>query len=660
MTPCLKNALHYAQYGWKVFPALYDAKTKRHKGLVKWSFNASCDFKQIEAWGKKFPRAYFCVALKQSDLTVIDVDNKMGKKGFDVLASLTASNSPLPQTLTAATPSGGRHYVFKGFTRHSVSTLGKGIDTPVMIPLPGSDVPGKGAYRIIDDHPPAPIPQWVVDLLGRQQQRSKDHRIPAVIEDQPEHILDAIDYAANAQPSIQGDGGDNQLYLTACKIRDFGVSSAMCLAILEKYFNPRCSPPWDADELETKVSNVYAYARSRAGENLPEVQFAPQTKNLPAKTADLLRVSDIPPLTWILGYRLAVGYLTVTIAPGGVGKSALTILEGISVAANRNLTGQKVHLPGGVWIYSTEDPEDELERRIAAACLLHGINLADLTHLHYTSGQTRPLVLVKDDKRKGLVVNHLAIEQITNYIEQHEIRVLVVDPFLRTHQVNENDNIAIDMVAQWFARIAKITRCAVSLVHHANKKNSSGNIRGEANSARGATALVNAARIAHTLDGMTLCEAQKFGLPTGREKWFIRLDRAKANLAPPGEEVLWYEKVSVDLFRQNESSIVALRQVNPQAQKNRGDLFDAVSAIAECMQQVHRCRLVKLARKIQTDYSHLFGGKHEDTMVRLVRRALTVPKEINGMRIWYQEEEGGHKKQHWVYREMTNPQVENG
>src|SRR6476659_572407 len=60
------------------------------------------------------------------------------------------------------------------------------------------------------------------------------------------------------------------------------------------------------------------------------------------------------------------GYLSVLVAPGGTGKTALTIAEAIDMTTGRSLLG----FPGPklrVWYWNGEDPEDELQRRFAAA-----------------------------------------------------------------------------------------------------------------------------------------------------------------------------------------------------------------------------------------------------------------------------------------------------
>ena len=46
---------------------------------------------------------------------------------------------------------------------------------------------------------------------------------------------------------------------------------------------------------------------------------------------------DIPPREWLYGHHLIRGFVSLTIAPGGVGKTALLVLDSIAMASGRDL-----------------------------------------------------------------------------------------------------------------------------------------------------------------------------------------------------------------------------------------------------------------------------------------------------------------------------------
>src|SRR5580704_15552269 len=101
----LDSALHFAKYGWPVFPcAPADARPFTEHGFK----DATTDEDQIRAWWKRYPSAMIGVPTgSASGMWVLDVDMKNGKDGKQTLAALEAANGPLPLTVRSCTPSGG-------------------------------------------------------------------------------------------------------------------------------------------------------------------------------------------------------------------------------------------------------------------------------------------------------------------------------------------------------------------------------------------------------------------------------------------------------------------------------------------------------------------------------------------------------------------------
>jgi AAA domain len=121
--------------------------------------------------------------------------------------------------------------------------------------------------------------------------------------------------------------------------------------------------------------------------------------------------------------------------------------------------------------------------------------------------------------------------------------VLVIDPFVSCHEIEENDNSAIDMVAKEWSRVADLGNCAVHLVHHTRKAPAGTEVTAE--SARGAKALSDACRIARAINQMTDKEARATGIDNPR--LYFRTFNDKANLAPPMSHSDWFKLDSVAL-----------------------------------------------------------------------------------------------------------------
>jgi hypothetical protein len=252
----------------------------------------------------------------------------------------------------------------------------------------------------------------------------------------------------------------------------------------------------------------------------------------------------IPPRQFLYGRHYVRKYLSATIAPGGVGKSALALTEAVAMASGKNILGLQPR-PLTVWYWNGEDPLDETQRRIAAACMHHNVAAADIEgRLFIDSGRDTEISMAKGSPR-GFVPNEDAKRDLIQTIHENGIDVVIIDPFVSSHEVAENDNGQIAAVCKRWAQIADETGCAVEFVHHARKMAAGGSGDVTADDARGASALLAAVRSARTLNQMSKEDAEKAKVEQPRSH--VRVDDVKANLAPPAEGAKWFKLVSVPL-----------------------------------------------------------------------------------------------------------------
>jgi hypothetical protein len=268
------------------------------------------------------------------------------------------------------------------------------------------------------------------------------------------------------------------------------------------------------------------------------------TPLVPAPAA-LPEAGKIPPREWLYGTRLIRSFVSVLAAPGGVGKSALALGIAVALATGRPILGEHVHHSVPVWLYNLEDPLDELNRRLAALMQLHALPAAAVAgRLYLNSGRARRLTMAAADGEAG--VAHPDREGLIAAVRALGIGAVVVDPFVKSHRLDENSNMHMDAAATAWAEVAEATGAAVLLVHHVRK--GAGALAGtDVDVTRGAKALTDAARAAFLLSVMTAEEAHSLAVPE-RERWrHVRLDDAKANLAPRSEAARWFRLESVSL-----------------------------------------------------------------------------------------------------------------
>ncbi|MEL6566869.1 MAG: AAA family ATPase [Pseudomonadota bacterium] len=272
---------------------------------------------------------------------------------------------------------------------------------------------------------------------------------------------------------------------------------------------------------------------------------------------------NIPPREWLFGRYLQRGILSVTVAPGGLGKTTLGVAETISLGSGKRLFGEwqadpyaPEHKGMNVALWNLEDPFDELDRKIVAACKHHGVTIDDLAQgtdslpLFVNSGLDMPLLSAAQDL-KGFI-NENVFRQMEDAIRSLSIDVVIIDPFVSSHDLSENDNVQIDRLAKRWAKLAYTCNCAVSLVHH-TRKGQDGQMTEE--SSRGAKALTDAARVVRVLQPMSEHEGQEAGLDEGQHRRFFRILGAKQNLSAPGKDQVWRQIVSVPLGNGDEVGV---------------------------------------------------------------------------------------------------------
>ncbi|QQM06121.1 hypothetical protein I8G32_04701 [Rhodopseudomonas palustris] len=257
--------------------------------------------------------------------------------------------------------------------------------------------------------------------------------------------------------------------------------------------------------------------------------------------------ASIPRRRWLYGRHYIRGFVSATVAPGGIGKSSLTIVEALAMTSGKPLLGERSPENLRVWIWNGEDPVDELQRRVAAAMHHYSVGPADVgDRLLIDSGMEQPITLAEDG-RSGARLNEDVMAELVRVIKSRKIDAVIVDPLVSSHRVSENDNGAVDLVVKAWGRIAFQTGASVMLVHHVRKTN------GDAitvEDARGASALVNGTRVARALTPMTPNEGAKLGV---EKPWlFFRSGGVtKNNLAPaeaaPAEKASWFALQSVPL-----------------------------------------------------------------------------------------------------------------
>jgi AAA domain len=250
--------------------------------------------------------------------------------------------------------------------------------------------------------------------------------------------------------------------------------------------------------------------------------------------------ASIPPRKFLYGRHLVRQFVSTTIAHGGDGKTALETVEALAMTSNLPLLGMQPSGPLRVWYWNGEDPRDEIKRRVMATALHYELTPDSIGQLYVDTGREMPIIIA-EQARDGARILVPVVDAVIRTIQEQHIDAVIIDPFVSSHRVTENDNNAIELVVKKWAHIADVTNCAIELVHHSRKTGADVTVQ----DSRGASALLAAARSARVLNVMSEDEASQAGVEN--RKWYFRVDNGKANLAPPVDKASWFKFVSVAL-----------------------------------------------------------------------------------------------------------------
>ncbi|PWT76443.1 MAG: hypothetical protein C5B60_04140 [Chloroflexi bacterium] len=340
----------------------------------------------------------------------------------------------------------------------------------------------------------------------------------------------------------------------------------------------------DEDEIQQIIANAFIHIEEQ--EQVPELDLdeppqprwnKPKTNgSRPAQREHELGEKNVgrelkmpPPRQWLQATQFCIGFISSLVAAGGIGKSALRLLQFISLATGKPLCGphMKIFRRCRVLLISLEDNWDELQRRIQAILVycskkyeqtgneLYNITQADLDGWLYCATPPALAKIAEPDinvrKRKVGELDRQIRETIHRLIARgHKPDILSLDPFIKTHSLEENSSADMDYVCDLLAKLCIDFNIAVDSPHHVHKGLM---LPGDADSGRGSSGIRDAARLIFTLVPMSEEEAASLRGPGGEKisqherASYIRLDPAKLNIAARVFRPIWFHLVPVPI-----------------------------------------------------------------------------------------------------------------
>lgn len=447
----------------------------------------------------------------------------------------------------------------------------------------------------------------------------------------------------------------NTMIRLVAHMASVGRTSAEILALAEHI----TLPGYTVDHTRREMETALVGARVKYGTPEPEENVEAEEVDDFAPTPWVaMDPTKIPPREWLFGDILARKFVSVLVAPPGVGKSILTIEVAVAVATKRVLGPFKAHERANVWLFNNEDPREELDRRISAVLIANDIGADEINgRMFVDCGEERHLMVAKYDQN-GNVMRMPVVDKMIEHIKRNDIGLLIVDPFIETHGVNENNNNDINIVARLYREIAQKTGCAVWLVHH-TRKTPAGAIAGapgDSEAGRGASSLGGVARFTATLFNMSKKDAEDLGIDDNQRHLYIRFDDGKANLKLNTGEGVWWRKASISLdnprgFRPADSmgvlEWVDMAQVSVAKSERHREQW-AVLGVALCHQmEAGQDITINTATKLLEHAGADVGLTSPRAIERALQDALSVPKMVGAWKLSYVKERRGNGS-NWI------------
>jgi len=394
----------------------------------------------------------------------------------------------------------------------------------------------------------------------------------------------AMDRAMAEASILQGDNWHQNVIRLVASYVSKGLTDAEIHALTDRF----TMDGYTAEDTRREVQQAIDGARAKGWTPQPDPIQQKMAEQVPAQDTQQFDapqpeptqatwptpIEDFNPLTlpkrrWIYGRTYIRDYVSLTASAGGIGKTSLTMVEAVAIATGKPLLNQPVHERTKVWIVNLEDPRSEGLLRLAGVMQHYDIKHADMAGWLFLDGEDDIRITLAAETREGVTENDALLQYMTNKIKQLGIGVVIIDPLIGAHQVNENSNMAVQVVVAMLRKLARDTGASVHPVHHIRKGNGDD---ATVDSVRGANALIGAARAARVLNKVTEEAAEKLGLEGDAARGIFRSDDAKANLAAPSDKATYLQTIGVQIA--NGEHIAVVRPIT------LPDAFEGITAEA--------------------------------------------------------------------------------
>jgi len=435
-------------------------------------------------------------------------------------------------------------------------------------------------------------------------------------------------------------------------------------------------------KIHEKYKNISAKGISAAITNIVGFDYELPAADGPTQSIKLYRMLDpqYKPTrrSFVMEGYLKKNCLTLIAGEPGCGKTQWLTQMAYCFAGGHTFFGKKVTEPGNALIITAEEEHNEMELRVRAIDQAYGgIKNGNIIDVICYDTDFKLVKFSKDGHEK--TKQFVELEQL---IIEHKYKFIGLDPLisLQAGAFDENNNPQMDAFCKTYLMpLAQRHGASTAVNHHTNKLSmitEGGIIDNNAlHAARGASALVGAARIVIGLSPMTRQlwrESYKKIVKEDEIKHMVAVVDAKNNYSALGAKPKWLKKVAKFIDCKDGQEAVAILQ-----ETNISELMDSRSAmskeyarkeIAKYITTIdefmklqpgtadrYECTLHGVSSKL-ANLDPRIANEEEKTLVMEYRRTIQAGMleeiKFNGFYYWYEyDHQSTNRAVHKIYKE---------
>lgn len=254
-----------------------------------------------------------------------------------------------------------------------------------------------------------------------------------------------------------------------------------------------------------------------------------------ARPVGILNPAARPPRDWLIDREVLRGHVCLIVAAPGVGKTTFAMQRAVSVASGVDFMSKGIDRPRKVLFINNEETRDELERKVEAIQQRFDVPSQPLAeNLWLASGVDDEKLVVAAYAADGrTVIKTESQAKVKALIERERFDLVIIDPLVQAHAVNENSNSDIQPVLAFLRDMALPANAGLYVVHHTRKLgNNERSAAGDMDAARGGSSMTGEAHMVFTLTTMAKDEAEFYGVPDDDRNHYLAFTEAKEKFGP--------------------------------------------------------------------------------------------------------------------------------